>query len=59
MNRRSFHQDARARAFQTTAMLLILVGVLALLLHTLVYRDTTQTAASSRGTTVQPSTGRF
>ncbi len=59
VNRSSFHRDARARAFQTMAMLLVLVGVLALLLHTLVYRDATQTAARIPGATVQPSTSRF
>ena len=43
----SFHRDARARAFQTAAMLLILLAVLALLVPNLVIRDATHTASTS------------
>jgi hypothetical protein len=44
MPRSSFQRDARARAFQTAAMLLILLAVLAVLVPNLVIRDTTHTA---------------
>ena len=60
MIRRSFQWDARARAFQAAAILLVLFAVLAGFVLSLV-RDTTHMAARSGSTppTAQPAIERF
>jgi len=61
MPRISLQRDARARAFQTAAMLLILFAVLALLVPNLVIRDTTHTAKRDGNAPMagQPAIDRF
>ena len=61
MPRSSYRRDAKARAFQTAAMLLILLAVLALLVPNLVIRDTTHTATrdGKAPTAGQPAIDRF
>ena len=60
MIRRSFQRDARTRAFQAAAILLVLFAVLAGFVLSLL-RDTTHIAARSGGTppTAQPAIERF
>jgi hypothetical protein len=55
--RSSLHRDARARAFQTAAMLLVLMAVLGLLLHSLVFRSPVE-QSRSHSISGQPATGR-